>query len=103
LFHPTTSFDVLRNLSKICNAKAASPVHWNRVDLVQTQIAFSRAGLGLLGVKEDIQDRLFDRHSMRHDKDQLGDSCDWAPVFDKGTVHGVITIAASGMHGLYIP
>jgi hypothetical protein len=64
------------------------------LDIVSSQIAFSRAGLGFLEKRERLGDPHFDNGPMRNEKDILGDMATWDPVFDKGTVHGVILVTA---------
>jgi hypothetical protein len=93
---PTTSQDVLNNLGEVCKKKMAKTTNWDRVDLKQIQIAFSRKGLDFLGVKEMTKDLLFDKASMRSGKKDLGSTGDWDDVFDSaGTVHGVVIVAAN--------
>ncbi|KAJ7057445.1 hypothetical protein C8F01DRAFT_1256708 [Mycena amicta] len=79
------------------------------IERIGHQIAFTRMGMNYLGVREGTGDVRFDTHSMRDDKDFLGDQAKWDAVFDKpgldpvggsvrldaGALHGVISIAAS--------
>lgn len=115
LFTPTSSEDVIRNLTVINDAKARALAHGSTtapmVDIKQYQIAFSRAGLYALGVQEDTGDTRFDKRCMADDKHLLGDAEDWDPTFDKplsatdpvngsvrndnGALHGIITVAGS--------
>ncbi|KAG2338001.1 Dyp-type peroxidase [Suillus weaverae] len=110
-FKPTTAEDVKNNLTSIAVAKAnardASSVPI--VDIAQYQIAFSRTGMYFLGVNEDTGDVRFDKRCMSDDKQFLGDTTPWNPIFvkqnpdpvngsvrdDIGALHGVITVAGS--------
>ncbi|EED79944.1 predicted protein [Postia placenta Mad-698-R] len=98
-YTPTTSDDVLDNLRQITDAKAsaASPSQVTRVRFGQTQIAFSRSGLNLLGQTQQTKDTHFDQGSMRNEIKALGDGGPWDPLFASGTIHGVIIVAASPM------
>ncbi|KAG1807999.1 uncharacterized protein BJ212DRAFT_716478 [Suillus subaureus] len=110
-FKPTTAEDVKNNLISIAVAKAnardASSVP--TVDIAQYQISFSRAGLYFLGVNEGTGDVRFDKRCMNDDKELIGDTKQWDPMFvkatpdpvngsvrnDTGALHGVITVAGS--------
>ncbi|OSX60769.1 hypothetical protein POSPLADRAFT_1146641 [Postia placenta MAD-698-R-SB12] len=96
-YTPTTSEDVLDNLRQITDAKAnaAQPSQVRRVQLWQTQIAFSRSGLDLLGQTQHTKDTHFDQGSMRKELKALGDGGPWDPLFADGIIHGVIIVAAS--------
>lgn len=96
-YTPTTSKDVLDNLRQITDAKAnaAQPSQVRRVQLWQTQIAFSRSGLDLLGQTQHTKDTHFDQGSMRKELKALGDGGPWDPLFADGIIHGVIIVAAS--------
>ncbi|CCM05512.1 uncharacterized protein FIBRA_07737 [Fibroporia radiculosa] len=109
-FHPTPGSQVFNNLSAIRSAKLASGVQRTQIiKIVQTQIAFTRAGLNLLGQREPIGDDRFDTFCMRDNKTYLGDGMPWDSVFDKpnsdpvhgtanedaGAIHCVVSIAAN--------
>ncbi|KAG1860920.1 hypothetical protein F4604DRAFT_1588240 [Suillus subluteus] len=110
-FKPTTAEDVKDNLISIAMAKANAhePSSVPTVDIVQYQISFSRAGLYFLGVNEDTGDVRFDKRCMNDDKELIGDTRQWDPMFvkakpdpvngsvrdDTGALHGVITVAGS--------
>ena len=94
-FRPTTALDTYNNLGSICRQKAIRRTDWARVELIQTQIAFSRAGLDKLGEEGSTEDSFFDKGSMRDAKEELGDQLEWDPIFDKGGIHAVIIVAAS--------
>lgn len=81
-----------KNLEAISAAKERGEI----ANLVQSQIAFSRAGLNKLGWSDSVGDERFDGGSMRRDKSLLGDGRDWDPIFDGGNVHGVFVIAGPG-------
>lgn len=81
-----------------------------RVDLLQQQIGFTRAGLNFLGLTQETGDNRFDKFCMRDDADKLGDRGKWLPVFDKPkqsevagfdqqVLHGVVNVATSGGSG----
>ncbi|KAH7332678.1 hypothetical protein B0J17DRAFT_603542 [Rhizoctonia solani] len=91
-FKPTSSEDVKELLIKISDAKSSGQPEPIYAELYQ--IAFSRAGLDVLGVSQKTGDPRFDAGSMRGDKDFLGDQRQWDQVFDTEPLHGVITIAA---------
>ncbi|CAL1712074.1 unnamed protein product [Somion occarium] len=90
-YTPTSSAGVIANLQTISKAKERGEV----VDIVQTQIAFSRSGLTKLGWTDAVGDVRFDGGSMRRDKEALGDQRQWSDIFDSGTVQGVFIIAAA--------
>ncbi|KAK7691256.1 hypothetical protein QCA50_004649 [Cerrena zonata] len=90
-YKPTSAADVISNLQTISAAKAKGQL----ADIIQNQVAFSRAGLNQLGQTEDLGDVRFDGGSMRRDKEALGDQREWSDIFDPGTVHGVFILAAS--------
>ncbi|KAG6330086.1 hypothetical protein ID866_9003, partial [Astraeus odoratus] len=106
-FKPTHGKIHIENLHTIRSVKAARS--GEIVPLAQQQIAFSRAGLNLLGLKDKTGDARFDTFCMRDNKDMLGDRMDWDKIFDKpnsdpikgtanvdeGAIHGVASIAAS--------
>ncbi|KAG1840181.1 hypothetical protein DFJ58DRAFT_667317 [Suillus subalutaceus] len=110
-FKPTTAEDVKDNLISIAVAKANAhePSSVPTVDIAQYQISFSRAGLYFLGVNEDTGDVRFDKRCMNDDKELIGDTKQWDPMFvkaksdpvngsvrdDTGALHGVITVAGS--------
>lgn len=91
-FVPTTSEDVIDNLRQITVAKASQAA---RVELCQSQIAFSREGLNLLGHTEKTLDVHFDNGPMRKEKTELGDLGQWHEPFNSQTIHGVFSVAAS--------
>jgi len=98
-YKPTTSEDVVETLYKIEEAKRKAEElgeSVKHVDTVQTQIAFSRTGLKVLGVEGETKDSRFDKGPMSLDKESLGDANDWDPVFANGIIHGVIVVATSG-------
>ena len=78
----------------IAKAKASNA---NKVEISQTQIAFSRDGLTFLGHSEALQDTHFDNGPMRKEMKQLGDGGPWYEPFKSTTIHGVFSIAASRM------
>lgn len=107
-WEPTHGKQVYDNLVAIHNAIAE--VTGTRVNVAQKQIAFSRAGLNILGLTDKTGDDRFDVYCMRDDKEFLGDDRQqWDNIFDKpnpdpvngtanvdaGALHGVITIAGS--------
>ncbi|OBZ77251.1 Dye-decolorizing peroxidase msp1 [Grifola frondosa] len=94
-YTPTSSTEVLQNLKNISAAKGSE--NNPRIDIVQSQIAFSRAGLNALGIKDAVGDPHFDAGSMWDEWDTLGDSKreGYADVFLGGKNHGIIMIAAS--------
>ncbi|KAG5634740.1 hypothetical protein H0H81_000944 [Sphagnurus paluster] len=97
-FTPTSSINVSEILEKINQAKETA--RNNRTPLCQvdtslSQIAFSRAGLNFLGVKELTKDTNFDKGPMKLDRQSLGDNASWEKVFEDGSSHGVFTIAAN--------
>ncbi|KAG1723119.1 uncharacterized protein EDB91DRAFT_1255759 [Suillus paluster] len=85
------------------------PTHGKQVYDNLKQIAFSRAGLNVLGLTDKTGDDRFDVYCMRDNKEYLGDGMQWDSIFDKpnfdpvngtanvdaGALHGVITIAGS--------
>lgn len=83
---------MISNLQTISAAKARGQL----ADIIQNQVAFSRAGLNKLGLTEALGDARFDGGSMRRDKEALGDQREWSDIFDPGTVDGVFILAASG-------
>ena len=89
-YEPTSSEQAFTNLEIISEAKGRGRI----ADIVQTQIAFSRAGLSKLGFDENVGDERFDGGSMRRDKSELGDGRQWDAIFDNGNVDGVFVIAA---------
>ncbi|KAK7681876.1 hypothetical protein QCA50_015225 [Cerrena zonata] len=89
-YKPTSSADVESDLQAISDAKGRGQI----ANVVQSQIAFSRAGLNKLGRLEAVGDIRFDGGSMRRDKTDLGDGRQWDAIFDSGTVDGVFIIAA---------
>ena len=89
-YQPTSSEQAITNLEAISEAKGQGKI----ADIVQTQIAFSRAGLNKLGFTGAVGDERFDGGSMRRDKSLLGDGRQWDRIFDDGTVDGVFVIAA---------
>ncbi|KAF8307454.1 Dyp-type peroxidase [Clavulina sp. PMI_390] len=64
------------------------------VAYTSNQIAFSKAGLMFLNIKDDLGDFHFDNGSMRKKKYELGDRGDWNKIFDDATTHGVFVVAA---------
>ncbi|KAJ8096311.1 hypothetical protein PM082_011467 [Marasmius tenuissimus] len=108
-FKPTSAKDVQTNIFSICKArqevKLGNKQAVERIKLKQYLIAFSRKGLDVLGLEgKKTGDVRFDTHSMRDDKDYLGDQRDWLPLFEQGfkpeqgidetqALHGVIAIA----------
>ncbi|KAH7884493.1 hypothetical protein F5I97DRAFT_1811771 [Phlebopus sp. FC_14] len=110
-FEPTHGESVFQNLHAIRSAKLEGRRH--HVPLVQKQIAFTRAGLNLLGQTEKIGDDRFDKFCMRDNKTYLGDGMPWDAVFnrndhfdpingtanvDEGAIHSVVSIAAHGWY-----
>lgn len=107
-FQPTTAADVVGHLRAICQEKLGND---QRLPIIFQQIAFSRAGLNLVGLTKQTGDKRFDVFCMRDNKDLLGDAMQWDPIFDKpgfdptggtansdqGAIHGVIAIAAHNM------
>ena len=73
--------DVMR---KIAEAKAAGKraQHW------QSQVAFTREGLNILGHKEQVQDTDFDTVTTPDPKND--------EPFNSQNLHGVFIVAASG-------
>lgn len=67
------------------------------MESVLTELAFSRKGLHVLGVKENIQDARFDKGQMVSDRKDLGDQGKWEDAFadTKDPIHGVFKIATS--------
>ncbi|KAG6332761.1 hypothetical protein ID866_6326 [Astraeus odoratus] len=108
-FKPTSAADVVENLSAIRRAKLEAK--GRRVELTQQQIAFTRAGLNILGLKEESGDQRFDKFCMRDNKTVFGDVSTWNKTFDRpnfnpatgtanvddGALHGVVSIAASDL------
>jgi Dyp-type peroxidase family len=92
IFHPriTSAKVAIDNIQKIHDKSEQSK------DIVSTQIAFSKAGLIVLGNNKDFGDPHFDRGPMRREKKILGDMSDWDPVFEKANEdegpHGVILV-----------
>ncbi|KAF8307456.1 Dyp-type peroxidase [Clavulina sp. PMI_390] len=64
------------------------------VAYISNQIAFSKAGLMYLGIKDTLGDPHFDKGSMKKEKYALGDRAQWDKVFDDATTHGVLVITA---------
>ena len=89
-YQPTSSEQAITNLEAISEAKGQGKI----ADIVQTQIAFSRAGLNKLGFTGAVGDERFDGGSMRREKSLLGYGRQWDRIFDDGTVDGVFVIAA---------
>lgn len=89
---------MVNNLKFISEAKDRAPnrARVQPVDIVQTQIAFSRAGLNALG-QGLTGDPHFDQFSMLDDFNSkiLGDGGPWASVFAKGGLHGVFMVATN--------
>ncbi|KAL4068715.1 hypothetical protein V8B97DRAFT_1971347 [Scleroderma yunnanense] len=104
-FQPTTAADVVKHLIAICQEKIGNN---QKLPIIFQQIAFSRAGLNLLGLAEKTGDERFDVFCMRDNKDLLGDTMQWDQIFDKpgfdpiygtanvdrGAIHGIVAIAA---------
>ncbi|KAG8942902.1 hypothetical protein FRC04_003302 [Tulasnella sp. 424] len=90
-FTPTTSNDVIELLFQKMtkNPRKSDPT-------AQVQIAFSKAGLRMLGVRDRIGDKYFDDGPMRKHKESLGDGLQWDEVFDRGGVHGCFVVSAEG-------
>ena len=90
----TSAEDTIDNIRKIHDKSEDSK------NIVSTQIAFSKAGLKVLGMHKPIGDPHFDEGPMRKEKDILGDMSDWDPVFDNAIknagVHGVILVTTKG-------
>jgi hypothetical protein len=80
--------DTKENLDKINKKTANDP----ELDLVSSQIAFSRSGLGKLGIVDKLQDATFDAGSMQKVQYALGDRSKWDLVFEKANLDGVILI-----------
>ncbi|KAG0708650.1 hypothetical protein DFH29DRAFT_426704 [Suillus ampliporus] len=107
-WEPTHGKQVYDNLVAIHEAKNTGT--W--VNVAQKQIAFSRAGLNVLGLTDKTGDDRFDVYCMRDNKEYLGDGMQWDSIFDKpnsdsvngtanvdaGALHGVITIAGSDQY-----
>ncbi|KAA1475652.1 Dyp-type peroxidase [Dentipellis sp. KUC8613] len=91
-FTPSSSVNTVEKLVTISSAKEQGV--W-ATGLIQSQIAFSRAGLNILGLTENIEDPRFDTRPMLSDMKFLGDSGPWYTPFVEGGLHGVFTIAAS--------
>ncbi|CUA72928.1 Dye-decolorizing peroxidase msp1 [Rhizoctonia solani] len=89
-FNPTNSFDVAQDLKRIL---ASSLGDRSRVKVIQTQIAFSRAGLDYLGETGKVGDFYFDKGKMFLDKDELTDRGKWDNLFEAGP-HACIIVAA---------
>ena len=82
----------MENLRKIGRAKEDGI----SIDILQTQVAFSKLGMVTLGVTESTGDARFERGSMVRDKKLLGDQMEWAQPFKDGKTHGVFVICAKG-------
>ncbi|KAK2466539.1 hypothetical protein APHAL10511_001401 [Amanita phalloides] len=98
-FLPTPAEEVSQFLHKISDAKgkvttSVAPGDPPCISKRQWQIAFSRIGINLLGVTEGTGDMRFDANPMMYDKEFLGDHEEWDDPFQKGGLHGVISIAA---------
>lgn len=91
LYKPTTSRDVNDNLYRIAELKMRRSRE--RLNLVQHQIAFSRSGLRKLGLTDPTRDDHFDSGPMINEKEVLGDTQEWDPVFNDGKVDGVFVVA----------
>ncbi|KAG8775972.1 hypothetical protein FRC12_001166 [Ceratobasidium sp. 428] len=89
-FNPTTSFDVAQDLKRILTSSLGDR---SRVKVVQTQIAFSRAGLDYLGQTGKVGDFYFDKGKMFRDKAELTDRGKWDDLFEAGP-HACIIVAA---------
>jgi len=64
-------------------------------DIVSSGIAFARAGLNELGIKQNLEDPHFDKGSQLLERDELGDKGVYDSVFSKnGNTHGIILVAA---------
>ncbi|KAA1475658.1 Dyp-type peroxidase [Dentipellis sp. KUC8613] len=90
-YTPSTSLQTVENMASISHAKGRGT--WAE-EIVQSQIAFSRAGLDYLGYTDDIQDPRFDTRPMLDDMRFFGDSGPWYTPFAEGGLHGVFSIAA---------
>ncbi|OCH91041.1 Dyp-type peroxidase, partial [Obba rivulosa] len=88
---PSSSLDTTDKLTQISSAKQRG----DRIPLTQTQIAFSRAGLDVLGCTGKTQDTRFDTRPMLSDMEALGDGGPWYTPFKEGNLHGVFSVAAS--------
>lgn len=66
-------------------------------DIVSSAIAFAKAGLNKLGLKEDLRDPHFDKGSQLLERDALGDKGVYDPVFStNGNTHGIIVATTRG-------
>lgn len=103
-YTPTSAADTVDNLVNIYDQRFKGLAsRLKPVPTVQTQIAFSRAGLNFLGVTDNIQDAHFDKGSMLLDKKLLDDQREWNPIFASGSVHGVLMITGDSMYTVFFP
>ncbi|KAF8630219.1 hypothetical protein AX15_003045 [Amanita polypyramis BW_CC] len=85
----TSSEQTVENLKKIHDNPGAG------LDIVSSGIAFNKAGLNTMGIKDKLQDRHFDQGSLFNEKSQLGDMATYDDVFNgDGKNHGVILLTA---------
>ncbi|KDR79158.1 hypothetical protein GALMADRAFT_208622 [Galerina marginata CBS 339.88] len=67
----------------------------SNLDIVSSEIAFSKKGLTTMGVTDFLGDPHFDQGSLYNEKDKLGDKAQYDDVFNgNGKSHGVILITA---------
>jgi hypothetical protein len=85
----TSSSRTAEDLNKIHHKGGAS------LDIVSSGIAFTKAGLKMMGIKDSLEDPHFDQGSLFNEKKKLGDSGQYDKVFNgDGENHGVILLTA---------
>lgn len=101
-FVPTTAAEVVEHLKAICKEKLGNN---QKLPIIFQQIAFTRAGLNLLGLTEKTGDGRFDVFCMRDNKTMLGDRMQWDKVFDKpgfDPIHGTANVDRGALHGVVV-
>ncbi|KAK7463479.1 hypothetical protein VKT23_006828 [Stygiomarasmius scandens] len=85
----TSSAQTVKDLDEIDKKGGAT------LDIVSSGIAFTKAGLKTIGIKNKLGDAHFDQGSLFNEKKKLGDQGQYDSVFDgDGNNHGVILLTA---------